>query len=356
LSTSLERVRRAARRLLDGGGLGQPKTPTAPPGQDTPDPWSRDFSTLATEEDILYCFRLLLGRWPQEKEWPGHSSYVGDELSGVVASYLNSMEFANRDLLAKPDSGVELCTINDVFLYTAVDDMNIGKVIRCGSYEEDVTTVFRRFLSPGMGVVDVGANVGYFTMLAASLVGADGYVLAVEPNPENMKLLEASRRANGFEQVETALTAAGRSTSLVVLNTSYSNGTTTALPDSAERAIGANVVPCFRVDDIVPADRQIDLMKVDAEGAEYNVLLGSTETIARCRPVIISEFSPEMMLGVSGVDGRAFLQAILDLGYLISIIESDGSLTSYATEIEKVLEACDQNWREHVDIVAEPIG
>jgi FkbM family methyltransferase len=350
------RVRVATRRLLESAGLRKPEAAIAPDEDETSSPWARDFSSLATEDDILYCFRLLLGRWPEKKEWPGHSSFAGDELSGVVASYLNSLEFASRNLLAKPDPGVQLCTINDVYLYTALDDMNVGKVIRSGSYEDDVTTVFRRFLGAGMGVIDVGANVGYFTMLAASLVGAEGYVLAVEPNSENMKLLEASRRANGFEQVETALTAAGRRTGLLVLNTSYSNGTTTSLPDSAQGAIAANVVPCFRVDDIVSADRQIDLIKMDAEGAEYNVLLGSTETIARCRPVIVSEFSPEMMLGVSGVDGRGFLQAIVDLGYLISIVESDGSLTSYATEIEKAIEACDQNPLDHIDIVAEPTG
>jgi FkbM family methyltransferase len=200
----------------------------------------------------------------------------------------------------------------------------------------------------------VGAIVGYFTMLAADLVGSEGYVLAVEPNAENMKLLEGSRRANGFEQVETALTAAGKRTGLLVLNTSYSNGTTASLPDSVEPAIAANVVPCFRLDDIVRSDRQIDLIKMDAEGAEYNVLLGCTETIARCRPVIVSEFSPGALPGISNVDGRGYLQAIVDLGYLISIIESDGSLTSYATEIEKVIEGYEHSSVDHIDIVAEP--
>ena len=70
-----------------------------------------------------------------------------------------------------------------------------------GAYDTYLTDLLRRFLRPGMGVLDIGANIGVFALLAAAKVGPDGYVLAVEPNPANTRLLEASRRLNGFAQL-----------------------------------------------------------------------------------------------------------------------------------------------------------
>jgi FkbM family methyltransferase len=319
-------------------------------------PWTGEYSRLTTAADIYYCFRLLLDRLPHVEEWPGHSGFIGQPLPGVVSSYLNSLEFSLRHPQAAASSALELCDIHGFQIYTAIDDLSVGFGIRSGAYEDHVVEVFRRFLCPGMSAVDVGANIGFFTMLAASLVGADGYVLAVEPNPENMGLLEASRRANGFDQVETALTAAGKRTGLLVLNTSFSNGTTSEPANSVESTLTGQLVPCFRLDDIDPKDQQIDCIQMDAEGAESNVISGCRETIARCRPVIVSEFSPTLMPGISGVDGRTFLRSIADMGYTISVIEQDGSSTSYGDEIDSVVEVSieAQASSDHLDLLAEP--
>jgi FkbM family methyltransferase len=315
-------------------------------------PWTGTYSPITTSADIYYCFRLLLGRLPNEEEWPGHTNFVGEELRGVVASYLNSLEFSRRNPQAA--SEVDLCEIHGFKMYTAMDDLAVSYGIRSGAYEDNVVAVFRRFLRPGMSAVDVGANVGFFTMLAASLVGPDGYVLAVEPNPENMKLLEASRRANAFDQVTIALTAAGKQTGVLVLNPSFSNGTTSELSDSIESALTGQLVPSFRLDDIVPQERHIDFVKMDAEGAEYSVLLGSQETIARCRPVLVSEFSPGLLEGISGVDGHTYLTHIADMGYTFSVIEEDGSLTSYASDLDAVVDVQKETPGDHIDIVAHP--
>src|SRR4029077_17153226 len=126
----------------------------------------------------------------------------------------------------------------------------------------------------GMAVIDIGANIGYLTMLLASLVTPSGRVVAVEPNPENIKLLEASRRVNGFDQVLVIQAAAGRQTALLALNVSHSNGMTGELPGDANAIFSACPVPCFALDAILPEDRQIDLVKIDTEGAELNALIG----------------------------------------------------------------------------------
>jgi FkbM family methyltransferase len=336
-------------RLLDKtwlkGVLGRRSAPLRP--------WEWDYPEVATAEDIFYCFRLLLGRPPHREEWRGHAAQAGQKLPAIVASYLNSLEFSRRGLLERNHiGGVALVELPDFRIFAATDDAAVGRHVAANSYEPDVTQVFRRLLRPGMGVLDIGANIGYFAMLSAALVGDGGYVLAIEPNPANTRLLEASRRANGFAQVTVCQTAAGRQTGLLVLNASHSNGTTSGLPDDLNAMMGAQIVPCLRPDALAPPDRRIDLIKVDVEGAEYNALLGCTAILARDRPAIVSEFSPDLMPGISGIDGPGYLHWLLDQGYRLAVIEPDGSLLDMPLGSAQVMQAYRGRAADHIDIVA----
>ncbi|HAK62949.1 MAG TPA: hypothetical protein DCO82_06875 [Alphaproteobacteria bacterium] len=320
-------------------------------------PWQTPFSDQTSPADIYYCFRLILGRSPNQEEWKGHSAHAWNtRLDDVVMSYVNSLEFARRknelssrgwgeDLFQKQFPGFSI--------YVRESDAAVGRAVRSGAYEPHVTAVFQKHLKPGMHVLDIGANIGFFTMLSASLVAPAGSVMAIEPNAENVKLVELSRRANGFEQVTVVQAAAGRELGLLVLNTAYSNGTTAALSDDAAQLADATTVACLRLDDIVPADRPIGFIKIDVEGAEYNALLGASGLIRRCHPVIVSEFSPGLMRGISGVDAREYLQFVLDFGYRVSVIEPRGTLTDCGLDTNKVMRAYEKCGGDHIDILFE---
>lgn len=319
------------------------------------EPWTKPYSPLATADDIFNCFRLLLGRSPGRDEWSWHVGRVGSDLAATVAVYVSSLEFAKRSLdkqdrLAK----LRLCRQDGFSIYASEEDAAVGRQLCQGSYEPEVTAIFRRFIKPGMGVVDIGANIGYFTMLSASLVGESGFVLAVEPNAENMKLLEASRRANGFSQVTTALCAAGRDTGLLMLNPFHSNGTTSALSDDAEGLLAAQCVPSFAIGNLVPAGRSVDFLKIDVEGAEYLALSGCRDMLRRCRPFIVSEFSPGFLQNISGVDGTAYLDFLIELGYAIAVIQPDGSLSEPFTDASAVMAIYEARAIDHIDIFARP--
>ena len=297
---------------------------------------------------------MLLGRAPNREEWRGHAARAGEDLPGVVSSYLDSLEFARRGLMHADNlGGIELAQLDGFGIYTARGDAAVGDHVRQGSYEPEIEAVFRRLLRPGMGVIDLGANIGFFTMLSASLVGPSGWVLAMEPNRSNAKLLEASRRANGFAQVVVCQVAGGRAPGLLVLNASYSNGTTSPLPDDANALFGAEIVPCVRADSLVPDDRRIDLIKVDVEGAEYNALLGCTGVIARDRPRIVSEFSPNLMPGISGIGGPDYLRWLAGLGYAIRVVQLDGSVGP-AAAVDQVMAEHEARGTDHLDLLAEP--
>ena len=319
-------------------------------------PLGGDHLKTATTEDIFYCFRLLLGRNPNPEEWPGHSSRAGQDLENVVSSFVTSREFAARGLFNKTyRDQVELVQFPCFSIFASKDDLAIGHHVLGGQpYEPGIAATFNRCVKPGMAVVDVGANIGCLTMLLASLVEASGLVVAVEPNPENIKLLEASRRVNGFDQVLVIQAAAGRRTGLLALNVSHSNGMTGELPEDADAVFASHPVPCLALDAILPKDRRIDLIKIDTEGAELNALMGLSETINRDRPVIVSEFSPATLPGISRCSGPEYLRFLIAGGYRIGVIERDGSETGFGDDVDGVMGAYSRSGIDHIDIIATP--
>ena len=307
---------------------------------------------MATAEDIYYCFRLLLGRNPSAAEWPGHSGLAGNDLRSVVCSYLDSREFANRGLIAR-DKGSDLTLTQapGFVIYTAADDLAVGKHVAAGVYEPDLAALFRSRLRPGMGVVDLGANIGFFTMLAASLVGADGTVLAVEPNLANVRMIEASRRANGFGHVSIAACGAGATTGILALNTAFSNGMTCPVGDALDDIMAAQIVPCLKLPALWPTDRRLDFIKIDVEGAEYAALTAARDLIAHWRPLIASEFSPGLLQVNSGVSGEQYLEFLTDLGYRLSVVGSNAPAEATIAEVMQAYERCGG---DHVDILLVP--
>lgn len=318
-------------------------------------PWEIPHMPDTTPEDIFYCFRLILGRSPNQEEWKGHSAHAGQTmLEDVVMSYVNSLEFARRknNFLSKSwDADLFLKQLDAFSIYVRDGDAAVGRDVKKGDYEPHVTRIFQERVKPGMYVLDIGANIGFFTLLSAALVGPSGSVMAIEPNPENAKLVELSRRANGFENVTIVQAGAGRALGLLVLNTAYSNGTTSALSDDAAQLADATTVPCLRIDDIFPEDKPVGFIKIDIEGAEYNALLGASKLIKRCHPVIVSEFSPSLLQGISGIDARDYLKFILDFGYRVSIIEHRGDPAACGQDIDKVMNAYEKCGGDHIDIL-----
>ena len=309
------------------------------------------FSPTATRNDIAACFRLILGRNPNPEERSGHFARIGEDLTAVVASYVSSLEFAERRLTSQSPEQIVETTLNGIVMFVDAQDQAVGRGVLAGAYEPEVMQAIRALLAPGMGVIDLGANIGAISLLAASLVGETGFVLAVEPNARNAKLLEASRRRNGFSHVVVCQCAAAPTVGLLVLHASFSNGTTSSLGDDPIDLAGAMTVPALPPDLLIPAGRRIELIKVDVEGAEYLALRGCLAVIERDRPVIVSEFSPGMLPGISGVDGPGYLGWLASLGYAIRVIKPDGNLSEILT-IEATMRAHADRGTDHIDIVA----
>jgi len=144
----------------------------------------------------------------------------------------------------------------------------------------------QHFLGPGQVFVDVGANVGVFTVKAAKEVGSDGLVIAIEPFIETALRLSYNVRANGYSNVRVRTFCIGRETghARLHLNKGKPNSFGLVLNGNAESISVLSV----SLDDLCRWENleRLDYLKIDAEGAEADVLEGGFETINRFRPIV----------------------------------------------------------------------
>lgn len=218
------------------------------------------------------------------------------------------------------------CRVGAIELLADAADAAVTPGLRSGAYEPHLTAVFEQYARPGMTVVDVGANLGYYAILSARLVGPSGRVVALEPNSENCRLLLSSLRLDGITNVELIPVAADTTTGWAYYSTHVgSNG---GLIDDRDllRHPGV-VVPTFRLDDLV--EQPVGLLKLDVEGAEGRVVKGATRLIERDRPVITTELKEDMLAQVSKMSLDEYLGYFEHLGYAASVLEKSGVQRSF---------------------------
>ena len=194
----------------------------------------------------------------------------------------------------------------------------IQRSMYAGLYEVEDVAWFRTVLRPGMVFVDVGANVGFYTALGASIVGKGGRVLAFEPDPYAFGKLDRFVRCNDLSQVECkalALSDQAHSLTLFVPPKSYGNhnpSTAQYCNDMIAQKIPATTLDrCFENLGL----NSIDLLKIDVEGHELRVLLGGQRCIGEGRVKrILCEFN-EKMLSLNDTSSHELYEWLSTAGY-----------------------------------------
>ncbi len=190
-----------------------------------------------------------------------------------------------------------------------------------GCIEPNEFAFLEAILQPGMVMIDVGANDGFFTLFAAWKVGPAGRVYAFEPSQREFARLQANLRLNGLANVEAvpkALAAAAGTAQLRLAE--YGHEGQNTLGDFAHdvRAAGFQTVELASLDVQAAAAglTRLDVIKLDAEGAEHKVLSGARATLARFKPLILLELL-DGALRHQGSSAAAVLDLLRELGYLV---------------------------------------
>lgn len=204
-----------------------------------------------------------------------------------------------------------------------------------GSFEPAEARLLRRFLRPGDRVLDVGANVGYFTLIAARAVGASGAVVAVEPVEANADALDRNVAVNGFTNVTTrrvAVDAVDGTVDVGLADEPFARERgqdATSGHYTVGGALLSRRVPSVTLDrlsaDFSPG-RPVRLVKIDVEGMEERALEGFRATLGSSPPDAIMMEANAASLRSHGASDRAIRAVLRSSGYRLCRIGLGGRL------------------------------
>lgn len=193
---------------------------------------------------------------------------------------------------------------------------NLGLSVK-GMHEPMTTEIFRRNIRKGDTVLDIGANIGYFTLIAARLVGDEGRVFAFEPNPSAFDILRKNVEANGYKKNVTLVPKAVSDSSGNVQLFLEKDGNTrwSSIYDIHESS-GHLEVDTITIDDFLTSyEGDVDFIKLDIEGAELAALRGMTSLVKKGGELkIVAEFRPNL-LERAGVPPEDYLNFFTDNGF-----------------------------------------
>ena len=216
-------------------------------------------------------------------------------------------------------------------------DPVVSGALHFGVYEKAETRFFQSACRDGMTFLDVGANLGYYTALAARAVGPNGRVLAVEPDPDSFGYLEQTIAANAVGNVQAFPVAASDAPATLPLyistdnrgdNRLYASGKARPQVEVAARPLDA-LLRENKID-------TVDLIKIDVQGYEPKVIAGLRETItASPNLTLLTEFWPQG-IDEAGEDANEFLQTLRELGLTLHELQPDGSLAELTDDTDLI--------------------
>lgn len=229
---------------------------------------------LVTKEITYYPGMVIirLGRWLRKKFYHG----------------LSITDFQTIDFL----KGTKICL--DRFTYMG------GSIFWTGFHHLNETLYLKNILKPNMTFVDIGANQGEFSLIAASIINS-GKVLSFEPVSQQRALLEKNKTINNFQQIEIYSFGLGNKNSELPIYTSSDtllhhgrHEGLSSLYSSKERNVMQEIIQVKVFDDIFfkTLDR-LDFIKIDIEGSELFALQGMANSIQAFKPIILIEINEE---------------------------------------------------------------
>lgn len=299
---------------------------------------------MATKDEVVWAYRYLLGRDPENDavitlhaalpDWVALRSAImkSKEYNLWLEFYISQNELnrlGHKWVLAPVLGGQRKMWID-------LGDCHVSRHCLADNFEPLETAFIREHLKAGDVFLDIGANIGWYTVLASTIVGERGFIFAFEPRPETAARLRQTIEDNPLKD-RIVLHQCGLSDAQGVAyiknkidddnpgGSAVSSRATWGI-DSAQIAL--RTLNSFNFE-------RIDVVKMDVEGSEMNVMRGAKQLFARLRPVVLTEILPAGLAQVSGATPDDFLRVFLDLNYEISMIggpRNGETITSYPSD------------------------
>jgi len=203
-----------------------------------------------------------------------------------------------------------------------------------------LTPLMKSEIKPGMTVLDLGANVGFYSLLAAKLVGETGRVVSFEPAPDSYALLLRNVTLNGYQNVHALQIAVSDKSGPVSLFLNKHSSGRHNIYDHYGQKQGVVLVDAVSLDDFFKGeDTPIHFIKMDIEGAEMAAIRGMSHTIKRNKSLrLVAEFNPNFLSRV-GVEPEELLSLLTEYGFeLFHMDDEKGSIEPCSAS--SLMEAC----------------
>jgi FkbM family methyltransferase len=192
-------------------------------------------------------------------------------------------------------------------------DHGISRELSVYQIHEPLTTeLVKQFLKPGMNVVDIGGNLGYYALLEAQMVGDAGRVIAIEPVASNFAQLSKNVAANGYRNIVLENVAIGTFNGSAPIYLSKKSNWHSLHPvpwETSEVTVRVSTLDSLLARHELPS---IDLIRMDLEGYEIKVIRGMKSTIKKYRPGLLIELHPQVVGAQAMI---SFLKKLQTLGY-----------------------------------------
>lgn len=176
-------------------------------------------------------------------------------------------------------------------LLANIQDYGIGTLLYLqGDYASARVSEIKRIVGKGNTVIDIGANIGYFTVLLANLVGTQGKVYAFEPDPRNFQLLKRTVERNGWSHVMVEQKAVSDKAGEFTL---YQGREWTGNSLVPNEYVSTTKVQVVTLDEFLPYEHDVSFIKIDTDGSEPLAITGMAKLIKRSRNIhVLTEYEP----------------------------------------------------------------
>jgi len=256
---------------------------------------------------------------------PTNSALIFPPAASGVQGYVagEQVEFIQEPLNANPPiNRIAIVQGHYMFLHDHESDRFISPTLAAtGVFEPLETELLQKEIKPGDVVLDIGANIGYYTLIFARLVGERGKVFAFEPDPVNFALLQKNVEMNGYQNVVLIHKAVSNKTGACRLFLSDINRGDHRVYDSNDGRPSIDIEVIELDTYFEHYDGRFDFIKIDIQGSEWAAVQGMKSLIQRHERIkMVSEFWP-FGLKKFGVAAADYLDLLLKLGFRLYEID-----------------------------------
>ena len=194
----------------------------------------------------------------------------------------------------------------------------------------------------GWTVLDIGANIGFYTLQFSRKVGSEGRVFAVEPSENNLNLLKINIKKNQINNVEVVPKAISSKSEIAKLYISEGHAGDHRIYNANNNRKAVSV-ETITIDDLAAKEKRVDLIKMDIQGAEHFALNGMKKTLIKYpNLIIVTEFSPKM-LTESGGNPEKFMDFFIEKDFSVKYFDEKRNKLLETTKEELINNICINN-------------